>query len=242
MRSATDLGKSVEAGSWLQDLETLEATGRLTEDASEAKWCVDALQRMSDHEVSADVKERYESLIKAINERLMSTYPLLATRVPINQESIWEELKAAGYIRGSIQRDGEREQQSEEKKEEQLQQHDDDEMAETAGRLLERVADNTSEKFQNSQFLELMRRLRDREVRVEGDKVVETSTSSVPIHDSHSAGPGVNPDILNYSAQDFGMPIDSEQEVGSRHSSNEPRTDEISDQFSYYNTNAQYHR
>ena len=34
------------------------------------------------------------------------------------------------------------------------------------------MKDNQSDKFQKSQFLELMRQLRDREVTVEGDKIV----------------------------------------------------------------------
>jgi hypothetical protein len=54
----------------------------------------------------------------------------------------------------------------------QNQQQDPDALAMTAGRLLDRVGDNQSEKFQNSQFLKLMRQLRDREVVVEGDKIV----------------------------------------------------------------------
>jgi hypothetical protein len=57
---------------------------------------------------------------------------------------------------------------------ESVQQHQDDPdaVARTAGQLLESVKDNQSDKFQKSQFLELMRQLRDREVRVEGDKIV----------------------------------------------------------------------
>jgi hypothetical protein len=60
-------------------------------------------------------------------------------------------------------REGEREQQ---------QQDDPDALARTAGQLLDSVKDNQSDKFQKSQFLELMRQLRDREVTVEGDKIV----------------------------------------------------------------------
>ncbi|KAL3420858.1 hypothetical protein PVAG01_07303 [Phlyctema vagabunda] len=59
-------------------------------------------------------------------------------------------------------------------KETQNQQHQDDPdaLARTAGTLLASVAHDKSEKFQNSQFLELMRQLRDREAVVEGDKIV----------------------------------------------------------------------
>jgi len=50
--------------------------------------------------------------------------------------------------------------------------HDPDALAITAGQLLERVQDNQSEKFRNSKFLQLMRQLRDRQVTVDGDKIV----------------------------------------------------------------------
>jgi len=51
----------------------------------------------------------------------------------------------------------------------------DEELARTAGSLLESVSHDTSEKFQSSVFLQLMRRLRDKEVTVEGEKFVEVS-------------------------------------------------------------------
>jgi hypothetical protein len=51
----------------------------------------------------------------------------------------------------------------------------DEELARTAGHLLESVSHDTSEKFQSSVFLQLMRRLRDKEVTVEGENFVEVS-------------------------------------------------------------------
>ena len=102
-------------------------------------------------------------------------------------------------------------------------------MAETAARLLERVADNTSEKFQNSQFLGLMRRLRDREVRVQEDKIVEvdqtpqpngqqasSSTAAQQTPNQHTQPssstriPDIDPTILNHAATDFEQPIYSD--------------------------------
>jgi hypothetical protein len=50
---------------------------------------------------------------------------------------------------------------------------DNDELSRTAGQLLDSVGDNQSQKFQNSSFIALMRRLRDKEVTVSGDKMVE---------------------------------------------------------------------
>ncbi len=53
--------------------------------------------------------------------------------------------------------------------------NDADELARTAGQLLDNLKHDQSRKFQESSFLSLMRQLRDREVRVEGDKLVEVS-------------------------------------------------------------------
>jgi len=57
------------------------------------------------------------------------------------------------------------------------EQEDPDALARTAAQLLDSVKDNQSEKFKNSTFLELMRQLRDREVKVEGDQIVYTDTA-----------------------------------------------------------------
>ncbi|KAG0090755.1 hypothetical protein BGZ93_009147 [Podila epicladia] len=46
-------------------------------------------------------------------------------------------------------------------------------LAKTAGMLLESVDPNSSEKFKNSSFMNFMRRLRDQEVAIEGNKLVE---------------------------------------------------------------------
>ena len=107
----------------------------------------------------------------------MSMYPVNAPSVPINDRTIWDDLKDAGYILETPHQEPVQEEPQQEKKEQDQHSNDDDEMAETAARLLDSVADNTSEKFRQSTFLELMRRLRDREVRVEGDKMVEVSPS-----------------------------------------------------------------
>ena len=51
-----------------------------------------------------------------------------------------------------------------------------DALAATAGQLLDSVKLDSSEKFQQSNFLALMRKLRDHEVVVEGDNMVEVCT------------------------------------------------------------------
>lgn len=50
-----------------------------------------------------------------------------------------------------------------------------DDLAKTAGQLLENVKHDRSNKFQESNFLSLMRQLRDKEVKVEGDDIVNVS-------------------------------------------------------------------
>ncbi|KAE8385059.1 hypothetical protein BDV23DRAFT_165586 [Aspergillus alliaceus] len=57
--------------------------------------------------------------------------------------------------------------------------NDADELARTAGQLLESVSHDHSRKFRESNFLALMRRIRDREVHIEGDEFRE---SSQPLH------------------------------------------------------------
>lgn len=52
---------------------------------------------------------------------------------------------------------------------------DADDLARTAGQLLENVKHDQSSKFQKSSFLALMRQLRDKEVKVDGDKFVDVS-------------------------------------------------------------------
>jgi hypothetical protein len=61
----------------------------------------------------------------------------------------------------------------------QEQQDAPDELARTAGNLLQSVQHDQSAKFQGSQFLELMRLLRDKEVAVRGDDFVGTNTADL---------------------------------------------------------------
>ena len=51
-----------------------------------------------------------------------------------------------------------------------------DELAKTAGQLLDNLKNEQSQKFRKSNFLELMRQLRDKEVRVEDDKMVQVGS------------------------------------------------------------------
>ncbi|GAB1736879.1 hypothetical protein NU219Hw_g8905t1 [Hortaea werneckii] len=79
------------------------------------------------------------------------------------------------------------EQMEEEKQENKGQ--DDDALAATAEELLNKVEHNKTDKFKNSQFLGLMRKLRDREVKVEGDQMVETMVSQPSVTTTTSSSP-----------------------------------------------------
>ncbi|PWW76011.1 hypothetical protein C7212DRAFT_280153 [Tuber magnatum] len=61
------------------------------------------------------------------------------------------------------------------KQSETSQDKDNDDLSRAAGNLLTSLQSNQSQKFRESNFLALMRRLRDREVKVEGDELVEVS-------------------------------------------------------------------
>ena len=52
---------------------------------------------------------------------------------------------------------------------------DRDELARTAGLLVDSIRDEQNPKFKNSQFLGLMQQLRDREIIIEGDKMVSST-------------------------------------------------------------------
>ncbi|GAM38838.1 hypothetical protein TCE0_034f09897 [Talaromyces pinophilus] len=64
---------------------------------------------------------------------------------------------------------------------------DSDELARTAGHLLDSLSHDTSQKFKESSFLALMRRIRDREVHIEGDEFRETQQ---PLHPGGKDYPG----------------------------------------------------
>src|SRR5947207_3376860 len=75
---------------------------------------------------------------------------------------------------------------------EKMEGHEDedsDALARTAGQLLDSVRHNQSQKFQESNFLALMRQLRDREVRVEGDKIVNTDSQNGELQQNGNVDP-----------------------------------------------------
>ncbi|KAJ6024438.1 hypothetical protein N7540_005235 [Penicillium herquei] len=62
----------------------------------------------------------------------------------------------------------------------QSRAHSADALAHTAGELLDGISHEQSDKFKQSNFLALMRRIRDREVEVQGDEFRETAQSLHP--------------------------------------------------------------
>ena len=61
-------------------------------------------------------------------------------------------------------------------KEQDIKRQSNDDLARAAVDIVNSVADNTSEKFKNSRFFELMRRIGNREVVVEGDGFINATT------------------------------------------------------------------
>lgn len=125
------------------------------EDAAKAEMAVEAEPQSQAQELSQTTQEVQ---LNESAERFMSTSPVLEVQSPIPvQVRIGADL-----IHNPSDSP-------------EPQPEDPDALARTAGQLLESVRGNTSQKFQNSEFLQLMRQFRDREVQVEGDKIVERS-------------------------------------------------------------------
>lgn len=74
--------------------------------------------------------------------------------------------------------------QEENVNEQQMPEMEADALSRTAGQLLDNLKHEHSEKFANSNFMTLMRQLRDREVRVDGERFVEVSQAQEPDHGS----------------------------------------------------------
>jgi hypothetical protein len=124
--------------------------------------------RLSEQQQRTRVLERQRALEQeyARNSVMQSSGEL-----PVATEDLLEPMEN-DQLRDMM--DEQSEQQRREQKE--LDRQNDDELAQTAANLLERVSDNQTSKFKNSAFLGLMRQLADREIRVEGDKMVPVST------------------------------------------------------------------
>ncbi|KAJ8099683.1 hypothetical protein POJ06DRAFT_254210 [Lipomyces tetrasporus] len=84
------------------------------------------------------------------------------------------------------------------------QQENDDGLAAIAGELLESLGSNRTQKFKDSTFLALMRRLRDKEVVVQGNKMVE-AVSNDEYAESLGSGTGVMSSSFDTAQQELGV-------------------------------------
>jgi len=133
---------------------------------------------LAQHQVETDAQILDEqSLQEAERQKgMLQRAELLFREAQKYQKSSVGEDEVFAYVGESqdVRMDHDEELQRDERRE-QDERLEQDEIARTAGELLERVSGDKTDKFQNSQFMSLMRRFRDREARVEGDKVVEVS-------------------------------------------------------------------
>lgn len=100
---------------------------------------------------------------------------LLESKIPPWPDSIAADHEMSMLEDNSVERMVERTLDKEEQRPERKEQ-DDDDLSRVAGQLLDSVSHDNSQKFQESQFLQLMRKLRDKEVKVDGENFVEVST------------------------------------------------------------------
>ncbi|KAK9238607.1 hypothetical protein V1525DRAFT_400532 [Lipomyces kononenkoae] len=84
------------------------------------------------------------------------------------------------------------------------QQEDDDGLAAIAGELLESLKSDQTQKFKDSTFLALMRRLRDKEVVVQGNKMVEVVNNG-EYAKSYASGDGAMSSPFESAQKELGM-------------------------------------
>ncbi|KAJ7594290.1 hypothetical protein C8J56DRAFT_1160936 [Mycena floridula] len=150
----------------------------------------------------------WNPMVSGLNTRFMPVGPMQLSRPTLkNDGASWDK---------------EFEQQHRIAAAESIQQHESppntiqeaDDLSRTAGLLLETVKDEQNPKFKNSMFMGLMRQLRDREIVVEGNEMVENhgqvdvkgkrkAVESIPISGSsytplvHAIAPDVRERLIN---------------------------------------------
>lgn len=113
--------------------------------------------------------------LAALESSTMEQDILLESKIPPWPDSIVADHEMSILEDNSAERDLERLYNNDPQRPEQKGQ-DDDDLSRVAGQLLDSVSHDNSQKFQESQFLQLMRKLRDKEVKVDGENFVEVST------------------------------------------------------------------
>lgn len=145
-------------------------------------------EEVKNREINAHGMDSTQEKLNAVNEGASSIYQ---NYKDMQQESDWNATAQEALIDRDSIRQAEVDavdhaQQEEQPREAPMTQGDDD-LAATAGELLDRVSDNRSQKFIDSTFLAFMERIRDREVRVEGDKFVDVDST---MHEDYKASNG----------------------------------------------------
>ncbi|OQO12262.1 hypothetical protein B0A48_02903 [Cryoendolithus antarcticus] len=162
---------------------------------------------MTDVEASLDMQENSVQTEAVLDDVLQSSSD--STHLTMHDmEEVYRQERSAGEIIENVQ-NSDQEQRVDDGR-------DDDALAATAQDLLEKVENNKSDKFQNSQFLNLMRKLRDREVKVRGDKMVDSGFDTISATNSPPTGFSYNtrfdnteqtPALLDSRPPDYGIPL-----------------------------------
>ncbi|KAK6443372.1 hypothetical protein LTR95_000198 [Oleoguttula sp. CCFEE 5521] len=151
---------------------------------------------MTDVEASLDMQENPVQTEAVLDDVLQSSSDSTHSTMH-DMEEVYRQERSAGEIIENVQ-NSEQEQRVDDG-------GDDDALAATAQDLLEKVENNKSDKFQNSQFLNLMRKLRDRE----GFDTI-SATNSPPTGLSYNTrfdNTEQTPALLDSRPPDYGIPL-----------------------------------
>lgn len=165
---ATDLEMQADLAMQLRRLNNMPAQDRVLQAVSDStvitspnKDLQTALEKIWTNE--RNLLEQFPDELQKLDAQLGRMPPAVRHVLqPLSESIVTETVQPDGSIQNQNQR---------QQPEAQLAvQHD--ELAQTAADLLDKVSHDQSEKFQNSTFLDLMRKLKNREVQVEGDQMV----------------------------------------------------------------------
>jgi len=132
-----------------------------------------------------DIMEAEEQAAQAIRELQEETNRMASREANSMEQDIlleskvsqWPDSIVAEHERSLFEENAlEQEPVHEDKQQQERKLDDDDDLSRVAGQLLDSVSHENSQKFQDSVFLQLMRKLRDKEVKVDGENFVEVST------------------------------------------------------------------
>ncbi|KAF8160800.1 hypothetical protein B0H34DRAFT_698115 [Crassisporium funariophilum] len=168
-----------------------------------ASWAADFVQQQPMHSpvsqqaissqsvmnMQADTRAQHSSpgpvqWTPAISNYRMNSMPGFVPQMPmqhmqqhqpvINKEISWDKEFSAQELHLASSSSAVLQEAEQKQETHQQSAHEGDELARTAGLLLENVKHEQNPKFQNSQFMGLMKQLRDGQVIVEGNQMVES--------------------------------------------------------------------